>query len=286
MGDKIKNLGVRTLSGAVFAVVLIACIMWNVYSFTTLFFIVAIWGLVEFYGLMEKTGTKPNKVMGIISGLLIFGWNLIPLREGLFNPLMHLEFFVLVIPLIFSVFITELFRKTDTPFQNIGITLLGLLYVVLPFKLFTTIPVRNHVVHLSDEAYAWQIPLGIILLIWCNDTFAYLSGSVLGKNKLFERISPGKTREGTIGGALLTIACSCFFNRCFESELSQSDWVIIALMVAIIGTLGDLCESMLKRSLGVKDSGTIMPGHGGILDRFDSLILSSPFVFTYLFLVH
>ncbi len=286
MTAKIKNLGKRSISAVFFVIILLACVLWNVYSFTLFFFVVAIWGLWEFYGLVEKHNISPNKWAGLILGAIAYGGNLFFNFQTVSDPLLHIEILIHVLPLIFLIFIFELFRKKDSPFLNIGATYLGIIYVILPIKLFATIPIKNHYIHLSDLHYAWPIPLGIILLIWSNDTFAYLTGSLIGKNKLFERISPGKTWEGTIGGGLLTLLFAYFFNRFLDTALNQTDWIVIASIVVCAGTIGDLIESMLKRSVQVKDSGNIMPGHGGILDRFDSLIFASPFIFTYLFLTH
>jgi phosphatidate cytidylyltransferase len=126
--------------------------------------------------------------------------------------------------------------------------------------------------------------VGIICLIWASDVSAYLVGSLIGKHKLYERISPGKTWEGTIGASILTVACSFLIHQLFP-ELALKHWVVIAVLVSVFGTIGDLVESMFKRQAGIKDSGKIMPGHGGILDRFDSLLFVAPFVYTYLTLI-
>ncbi len=291
MALNLKNLSTRTLSAVVFVVVLVSCICWNVYSFTTLFFILSIWGLLEFYRLIEKNKVRPNKPLGVLAGILIYSWDLVRFNDSIFSSFINLKVLCLLLPIVFLIFILELYRKSETPFLNIAATVIGFLYVVLPFKLFSSIPVEpKTIIDISgatpDFVYAWQIPLGIILLIWSNDTFAYLVGSSIGKHKLFERISPGKTWEGSIGGGILTIGAAFLISSKINTSLSTLDWLVIASIIAIIGTMGDLIESMLKRSTGVKDSGSIMPGHGGILDRFDSLILASPFIFSYLYLTH
>ena len=291
MALNLKNLSTRSLSAAVFVVILLGSILWNVYSFTFLFFVISIWGLLEFYRLIEKNNVQPHKLLGTLAGIIIYCWDMICFNDDEINSTINLKILSFLIPIIFSVFILELYRKSTTPFLNIGATCLGILYTVLPLKLFSSLPVNheaiiyfNNQVH-SQVHYSWQIPFGIILLIWSNDTLAYLVGSMFGKHKLLERISPGKTWEGSIGGGILTIYLSLFLAKCLNiSPINTIDWLIIACIITIIGTLGDLIESMLKRSTGVKDSGSIMPGHGGILDRFDSLILASPFIFFYLFL--
>ncbi|MGZ3932531.1 MAG: phosphatidate cytidylyltransferase, partial [Bacteroidia bacterium] len=190
------------------------------------------------------------------------------------------------VPLYFFLaFIAALFSKTEKPVENAVYTIAGIIYAVLPFALLNHIaiivPTVPPVMNSAWPAYNPHIILGIILLIWANDTFAYLAGSLLGKHKLYERISPGKTWEGSIGGGLLTIA-STFVISNWYNELQLHQWMIIALLVVVFGTIGDLVESMLKRQANIKDSGKIMPGHGGILDRFDSLLFVSPLIYAYL----
>lgn len=287
-----KKFLVRTGSAAVFVIVLLGCILWNYYSFSALFFIVSLWGLHEFYKLMEVNGNKPNRMMGFLSAIALnlygFGSKLmaffifseIDLDEKVKNLFIYLCIFF-----VFMTFIIELFKNNPNPFNNISATIIGLIYVVLPFVLLNLTSSMNLGSRLFcfGPTYYSQFILAIFLLIWSNDTFAYLVGSFIGKNKMYERISPGKTWEGTIGGAILTVASSFLIYKWF-GILQLYDWIIISVIVAVFGTLGDLVESMLKRSVGVKDSGNIMPGHGGILDRFDSLIMVAPFVFLYLIL--
>lgn len=279
-----KKFLVRTGSAAVFVIVLLGCILWNYYSFSALFFIVSLWGLHEFYKLMEVNGVKAQKFIGYLIAISIY----VP-TYFLFMSNAHVAFFdsrkainifyVISLLLFFLVPLIELFRNKPNPFLNIAITIGGILYVILPFILLGFIAISFK----STFEYSPILIISIFLLIWSNDTFAYLVGSFIGKNKMYERISPGKTWEGTIGGAILTVASSFLIYKWF-GILELHDWIIISAIVAVFGTLGDLVESMLKRSVGVKDSGNIMPGHGGILDRFDSLIMVAPFVFLYLIL--
>jgi phosphatidate cytidylyltransferase len=178
------------------------------------------------------------------------------------------------IPLAFLIFILELFRKKDSPFSNIATTLLGLFYVAVPFSLL------HHILS-TNGMYSFEILFGCWFIIWSNDSGAYLAGSAFGKNKLFPRVSPGKSWEGCVGGAIIAYVITYIISGWYQT-ISRTDWFIIASILIVIGTLGDLVESLYKRSLQVKDSGTLLPGHGGILDRFDSLLMSIPFVFTYL----
>ncbi|MGV3539707.1 MAG: phosphatidate cytidylyltransferase, partial [Rufibacter sp.] len=153
---------------------------------------------------------------------------------------------------------------------------LGVFYIALPFTLL-------HVLAFLPGQYSWQIILGIMFLIWASDTGAYAAGKSFGKHKLFPRISPGKTWEGWVGGVVLSLVVAYVLSL-FYQDLALEHWLGMAVLVSIFGVLGDLVESMLKRSLGVKDSGTLIPGHGGILDRFDSLILVVPFLVAFLML--
>ena len=165
-----------------------------------------------------------------------------------------MEWLVIIVPFLFLIFVAELWRNKKQPFLNIAISLLGIIYIALPFGLM---------IHFFDNIYLsgpmhYGIPLGYLLLLWLNDTGAYLVGSLLGKHKLFERISPGKTWEGSAGGALFAIATAWGLSTIFV-QLTTIHWLILAFIVVISGTLGDLVESMLKRSLGIKDSGSILP---------------------------
>lgn len=267
-----NNFTKRALTGTVFVTVLLGCTYWSQTSFAILFFIISILGVWEFYGLAEKTNARPQKITGTLVAASVF-ISTVLVAMGYFTP----SFLLINIPLIFSVFIAELYSKASDPFKNIAFTLIGVVYVAVPFALLNFIT-------LVDGNYTYQMLFGFFFILWSNDTGAYLAGSALGKNKLFARVSPGKSWEGSIGGAILSFIVAFFISGWFTS-ITMFDWMVIASILIVIGTLGDLVESLFKRSIGVKDSGTILPGHGGILDRFDSLILASPFVFTYLYCV-
>ena len=194
----------------------------------------------------------------------------------------HVEFssgiIMLMLPLLSLIFIIELFRKKDKPFLNIGITLLGIIYITLPIMLFSMIGIPVN----DPGNYRMHLVLGFFIILWSSDTGAYLAGMKFGKHKLFERISPKKTWEGSIGGTALALTVAWILSRYFP-ELSLNEWLVFAFIIVVFGSLGDLAESLLKRSLNVKDSGSILPGHGGALDRFDGLFGAAPFVFLYLY---
>ena len=293
MALNLKTFATRTITAAVFVAVLLSCICYNFISFASLFFIVSIWGLYEFYQLAEKLGAKPYKWIGFITGACMFGFGIVVNTNlALFYPVENL--FAVVMAIMFCVFIVGLFDQKPNTIINIAYTLTGLIYAVLPFIILTNITcidkafTFNHPegsIYEHVAPYNFHYVLGIILLIWASDVCAYLVGSFIGKHKLYERISPGKTWEGSIGSAILTIGCSFIVAHWFP-ELALKHWIVISVLVCVFGTIGDLVESMLKRQAGVKDSGRIMPGHGGILDRFDSLLFVSPFIYAYLTYIH
>ena len=290
----------RALTGAVFVLVLVGCILWRFESFALLFLSITVLGLWEFYGLAQKDNVQPQKITGIIAGTILFiaiAWGpyVYALDKGTNNPSFSegtifnswtqpFIYYLLPIPFLFLVFIAELYRKKTRPFANIAYTLLGVMYVALPFALLTRLPAYPaYIDGVAVPDPARYVTLGFLILMWTSDTGAYLCGRAFGKTKLFERISPKKTWEGSIGGGLLCIG-TAFLLSSYWHELEQYEWITMAILIVIGGNLGDLTESMFKRSIDIKDSGTILPGHGGILDRFDAVLLASPFVFTFLYI--
>ncbi|MER2997335.1 phosphatidate cytidylyltransferase [Pontibacter populi] len=272
MGNKISglsNLNQRIIIGVLGAALFVGSILVSEWTYFVLFLLLTIVGLLEFYRLAGTQGIKPNKTIGAALGALFY--ILIFLIE---KELVRSELLYLTLPLMGLVFVLELYRKQPQPFTNIAFTLLGVLYVALPFGLL-------HKLGYLNDTYDWQPILGLMLLIWASDTGAYIAGKNFGKRKLFPRISPGKTWEGWFGGMLLTLAVAYGLSVYFQ-DLELYQWLGIGVIVSVFGVLGDLVESMLKRSLDVKDSGTLLPGHGGILDRFDSLIIVIPFIVAFL----
>jgi phosphatidate cytidylyltransferase len=282
-----KNLIQRIITGTVFIIVLVGCIMWNVWSMAGLFLLITILGLHEFYKLAEKANVQPQKGYGLFFGAFLV---LLAFIQCVY-PLPILKFTLL--PLFFLPFFIELYRKKENPFSNIGWTFLGIIYVAVPFAMlvlaFTPGVLYHRIDHTSwstFRTYDYRPLLTIFVLIWISDTMAYVCGRLFGKHKLWERISPKKTWEGFIGGFIFTVVAGgmignwILYNKHdYNQELK---WICIAAVISVSGMLGDLVESLFKRSINVKDSGTILPGHGGILDRFDALLLATPFaLFTY-----
>jgi phosphatidate cytidylyltransferase len=184
-----------------------------------------------------------------------------------------------MIPIAAYFFLYELYNlNAQKPFEAIAIVMLGIIYVALPFSLL------NYLAFAPNGVYNYEVILGCFVFLWCSDSGAYIVGRAIGKTKtkLLQRISPKKTIEGAVGGVVITILVARFVISRYFLSLGQADWLVIAAIVSIAGIYGDLLESMLKRSFNKKDSGTILPGHGGILDRFDSLILAAPLVYTYI----
>jgi len=265
----LSNVWQRIIVGVLGAALFVGGIVVSPWAYAVLFLGLTLLGLLEFYKLAGAQDIRPNKGIGIaLGGLLYVSFFLI--EEEIMSP----ELLYLTLPLLGLVFVLELYRKQPQPFTNIAFTLLGVLYVALPFGLL-------HKVAYLPGNYTWQPVLGLMLLIWSADTGAYIAGKNFGKNKLLERVSPGKTWEGWAGGTVLTMLVG-YVLSIYMQDLTVAQWLGISIIVAVFGVLGDLVESLLKRSLGVKDSGTLLPGHGGILDRFDSLIMSIPFIVAYL----
>lgn len=266
-----NNFTQRIITGTVFVAVLLGAMLYNAWTSIALFALITLLGVWEFYTLAEKAGVKPQKKTGTL--IATIGYLLIALQTmGLIDH----RLLLLIIPLAFSIFIFELYTRAEKPFENIAYTWLGVFYIAVPFALLSALSFQ-------ESVYKPHVMLGYFLLLWASDSGAYVSGMSFGRTKLFERISPKKTWEGTIGGGLISLTVAYVLSMYF-TELSRFDWMMVSIIIVITGNLGDLSESMFKRSINVKDSGTILPGHGGILDRFDAVFISAPFVFTYLML--
>jgi phosphatidate cytidylyltransferase len=275
----LKEILTRSLTGLLFIGVVIGSIVWNQYSVAILFLVISMLTLYEFYRLMNLAGFTPHKTIGFLCGATIYG--LLALHSFNWLPLHTLS---VIFPLLVGVVIVELFRKQKSPVSNIAFTVLSMIYIVMPLaslNYFAYYNPFNDEVHLYKNEYS--LLLGFFIIVWCNDTGAYAVGRLFGKHKLFERISPNKTWEGFIGGCVLAISGAILFSMATDS--STFHWSIIASLIVIFGTLGDLTESQIKRSIGVKDSGKFLPGHGGLLDRFDGVLYAAPFVLTYFLLI-
>jgi phosphatidate cytidylyltransferase len=267
---------VRALTGTVFVVILITATYLSIFSLFILYLLFVIIGSWEYFNILKKNSkVTPNSVLGISSSVLTF----ISLCA---NPVFNkspIPFIALLIFTVFGTALIELYRNKNVPFSNITHTLFPIFYVSVPFGLLILANSQTY-----QNIFHSELILGFYFALWSNDTGAYLFGKAFGKHKLFERISPNKTWEGSIGGAFSAIGISILTGYYFSS-LPMWQWIGIGIIISIFGSMGDLVESLFKRSMGVKDSGRIMPGHGGILDRFDGLLIAAPFVFAFLILV-
>ena len=268
-----KDLSQRTLTGIVYVLVMLAGAALHPVLFVLVFGVLLFLTQFEFYQLVEKAGNSPRKNTGLTLGVLLFATCF-----GIVNNLLPVRSYLLFIPALTFIFLYETFSQKPGILANSAITFTGFVYVAIPFSLLNFMVFPEYP---FSTAFNSRILLGVLLIVWTYDSMAYLIGSRLGKNKIYEKISPNKTWEGFLGGAVFAL-CSGFLCHLVFKQISLTDWIVIALIVIIFGTLGDLFESIIKRRLNVKDSGTMLPGHGGLLDRFDSLLFVIPVVFVWL----
>ena len=273
-----KKLLIRTASGTVYVLLMLFAIYggrllgWDSPEypvkgnalFTIIFFVIAMLCVYEYVHNLKLSGKPVNAVMTFVTSVVTC---LLTSPLYYMNGFLPMILILLIIPA--SVFAAQLWRTDDQPFAAIGYTLIPLFWIVMPIIFLSLL-------HLESPGYVMML----FIMIWVNDSFAYLTGMLLGRHKMWERHSPGKTWEGTVGGFVFCVASAAFVGPLFNTGI-QSPWLwaAIAAVCSVVGTLGDLVESMFKRSCGVKDSGSIMPGHGGALDRFDSILLTTPFLF-------
>lgn len=232
---------------------------------------ISLMGVFEFYRLFEITKSP----LRVIAGLALSASLLVSIF--LFtNEYTNWNILLINLPVISFIFMTVLFVKSDNPFLELALIFLGQVFITLPLILLYLCAFT-----LDKGIFSRNVILGYFFLLWANDTGAYICGSLFGKYPLAPVISPNKTWEGSAGGACLVVVL-VYINYCFFKDLSLVNWMVLGITVIVMGTLGDLVKSVMKRSLDVKDTGNLLPGHGGILDRFDSLIGSVPFVYGYL----
>jgi phosphatidate cytidylyltransferase len=263
----------RAITAFFFTIVMLGSVFLGGIVFSIFYLILQVLALLEFYKLVKTSGARPIQFLGV--GIAMLGFLFLG-AHYLFEY--ETKYLILLVPLIFSVFIYELYMKEKIPFANIGYTFLGILFVTIPFGFYYSLGFIQ-----DNRIFNFHFPLAFLLMLWASDTGAYLFGRKLGKTRLFERHSPKKSWEGFFGGVFTSVLVAVIISFIFK-EVAVGIWVGMAVLVVSFGTLGDLVESMLKRSLDVKDSGTLLPGHGGLLDRFDGLLIAAPLVYTYLYL--
>lgn len=263
----------RMITGTLLVIAVIGFLASGPLGFLLLLLIIHTIGIREYQRLIAMAGTSPQKITGLVAGtlLLLLSW----LVAGGFTSSYILFLFI---PLSLLPFIFELFRGHANPFTDSAVTLQGFIWISIPLTLF----LFTGFMPLHEAVYHPSILLGYFIILWAGDSGAYFIGKYLGRHPFFPRISPKKTWEGCWGGIAACLVAGLINSKVFP-RLTVYDWLILAGIIGLTGIFGDLVKSMLKRSVNVKDAGRILPGHGGILDRFDSLMGSAPFVFIYLF---
>ncbi len=271
MKQPLSNFLQRTITGALFVGLILGYLLWDFYAFASVMLLFMILGVREFQALVKEKANISKTLAMLLSVCVFFIALLLPADVPVCCPVFVVLTFALSMAMVF---IAELYRKQKNPLANIAYTILNVIYAGCPFAVLLLLYLINY-----------RLVLALFLMIWTNDTFAYLSGIMFGKHRLFERISPKKSWEGSIGGAIFTMFVAYLFFYYTTDILTLPQWLGFAVIVVVFGTFGDLVESMFKRSLGVKDSGQILPGHGGILDRFDSLLFVAPVTLIYLLVI-
>jgi phosphatidate cytidylyltransferase len=267
---KYNNLTQRIITGLLGSAAIITGVCINEWTYCLVFFIITLFSLLEFYKLAGLDGVVPQKTFGTICGVAIYLLSFF-IEKGDISY----RYYFLIFPIVSCVYMIKLYKKFERkPFTNIAFTFLGIFYVAMPFSLL-------NIAAFESNKYNYEIIFGCLFILWASDTGAYFAGTFFGKRKLFERISPKKSWEGFFGGAALAMIFAYGLSQFFHT-ITLLQWIIIGFIIIIGGTFGDLVESLLKRSIEIKDSGTSIPGHGGFLDRFDGLLISAPFIVAYL----
>lgn len=274
----------RAITGIIFVGVLIGCILGGPISFTLLFALITALTIHEFGNIVSKQpDVEINKPICMLAGVfLFFGFAYLSVMPG------QTEILIPYLFLIIYLLVSELYLKKKNPLNNWAYAMMSQIYIALSFAMLNVL--AYHSIGNEGELSNYQVqynpilPLSIFIFTWINDTGAYCTGMLFGKHRLFERISPKKSWEGSIGGGVFSIIAAIVMAHYFPF-MSISIWIGLALTVVIFGTLGDLTESLLKRTIGIKDSGNILPGHGGMLDRFDSTLMAVPAAVVYLYII-
>jgi phosphatidate cytidylyltransferase len=266
----VKNLLLRSLSGLIYAAIILAGIGFGGWSFVVVFGSIVVLCLCEFYQLINRRpSVSVRPAVNCLAGAYFFVVTFFCVRAETF----YFEVYLPYVLYILYVLIIELYLKRPDPLQNWAFAFLGQLYIVFPLSTLSALSTIGLGTGVQTDFPV--LLLALFVFIWMNDTGAYLVGITCGKHRLFERISPKKSWEGFIGGAVFAILFSLIFAH-YVADIPTTHWICMAIVTVVFATWGDLVESLLKRSLGVKDSGRMIPGHGGILDRFDSALLAAP----------
>lgn len=275
------NLIVRTVTGVFFVATIVVCFL-NPLAMAFLFAIVTGLSVWEFTGLVnQRDGVDTNRFICTVAGVYLF-LSVMGFCSGQTPSTVFIPYLITVIYL----FVAELYAKNPDPVHTWAYTMMSQLYIALPFSTISVLAFRATP---DGVVYTYLVPLSVFVFLWVNDSGAYCCGSLLGRHKLFPRISPGKSWEGSVGGGVFVLAVSALVWYLADKydvndlQLNVVEWMGLGLVVVVFGTWGDLVESLFKRTLGIKDSGSILPGHGGMLDRFDSSLMAFPAAVVYLY---
>ena len=280
-----KNLVTRTLSGAVLAIVFFGATYCSRWSFGALMLAMVIGCQYEFYRMCRAAGSEPQQFAGLVMGAALAVLSFVvfmqfggsePVGAPVGKMVYALGLYMLL--LVPTVFICEMTRNIPNPIANVAATFAGVMYAALPLSLLFFVPLM-----LGGGVWNPWIMLGYVVIVWSNDVFAYLVGCSIGRHRMCERISPLKSWEGFVGGVVGAVAIGVGIAWLLGANLWL--WAGMSAIIAVTGVAGDFVESLFKRSVDMKDSGTMLPGHGGWLDRFDALLISTPFVFAYLIIM-
>lgn len=284
MSDKMKNLITRSITGVIFVTAIVVCFM-RPEAMILLFALVTGLTVWEYTGIVNGIeNVCVNRFLATVAAVYFF-LGMAGFCAGIVPSAVFIPYLLTVV----YMFIAELYTKAPNPINNWAYTMLSQMYIALPFAMVNVLAFRGVG---NGVVYNYLAPLSIFVFLWTNDTGAYLSGSLFGKHKLFPRVSPGKSWEGSIGGGLLVLLVAALVGMYQNSDMHETateliltvpQWMGLGLVVVLFGTWGDLVESLFKRTIGIKDSGNILPGHGGMLDRFDSLLMAFPAAVIYLY---
>ena len=279
-----KNFIIRTITGIIFVAAIVSCFL-RPEAMVLLFSIITGLTVWEFTGLVnEREDVTVNRFISTVAGVYFFyamTYYCSDMYAGIAKSVVFIPYLVTIVYLL----VAELYLKQKDPIQDWAYTMLAQIYIALPFSLINVLAFNA-----TSEGYVafnTLLPLSIFIFLWVNDSGAYCVGSLLGRHKLIPRISPGKSWEGSIGGAVFVLAAAYAISYFLDTDqmLAMPVWLGLGLVVVVFGTWGDLVESLFKRTLGIKDSGNILPGHGGMLDRFDSSLLAIPAAVIYLYTI-
>ncbi len=284
MSEKMKNLITRSITGVIFVAIVVTCFL-RPEAMILVFALVTGLTVWEYAGLIDAhTDGSVNRFITTAAGVYLF-FAMAGYCSDITPPAVFIPYLLTVVYL----FISELYLAAPNPINNWAYTMLSQMYIALPFSMLNVLAFRTDTD--GNTLFTPLLPLSVFVFLWINDTGAYLSGSLFGKHKLFPRVSPGKSWEGSIGGGLLVVAVAALMGWLETSGtvvmdnvyFSIPEWMGLGLIVVFFGTWGDLVESLFKRTLGIKDSGSILPGHGGMLDRFDSSLMALPAAVIYVY---